>query len=279
MPSGTPRLNSIQINGFELQFVVQGEGEPVIFVHGSNSDHRIWNEHLDIISEEYEIIALTQRYFGSADWPDDGEKFCLQTLADDLAAFITASRLQPVTIVGWSLGGGVCLTMAAQHSDLVRKMFLYEPALASFLEDPEEAELAAKDRVSMSADAKNCADVGDYPETVRAFMDGVNAQRGAFDGLSQQLQQVMVDNARMLPLLFAGPPAPAASSAGLKNLHVPITIGLGQYSRPFYRIAATAARQLLPDAKLVGIDGGNHLWPVKDAHSFCKCVMRFLNET
>jgi pimeloyl-ACP methyl ester carboxylesterase len=267
----------ITIGRVELSYVAQGGGEPVLFVHGSNSDYRIWDAHREAVASKYRFIALTQRYFGKEPWPDQGEKFSIQTLADDLSAFIADLDLAPVTIVGWSLGGGVCLTMAAQHPERVKRMFLYEPALASFLERPEDVETAAGDRTSMAGVARPLAEKGDLTGAVRAFMEGVNGEAGAFDRLGPEVQELMIDNARMLPLLFAGPPAPNVSAGELRSLVVPVTVALGSKSRSFYRIAATKAQRLLSRAEFQIIEGANHLWPVEDPDAFTARVMNFLD--
>jgi pimeloyl-ACP methyl ester carboxylesterase len=107
-----------------------------LFVHGSISDCRIWDTHRENIARRYRMIALTQRYFGLSPWPDDGRNFSIQIHANDLAAFITALRLDAVPIVGRSYGGKVALAMAAQHPKLVERLFLYEPSLATFVADP-----------------------------------------------------------------------------------------------------------------------------------------------
>ena len=277
MPPGQSASHRIITNGIELPYIEQGEGEPVVFVHGSNSDYRIWDDHRKIISSRYRVIAMSQRYFGSDPWPDAGEKFCMQTHADDLGAFVHGLKLGPATIVGWSTGAGACLAMAVQNRDLVKRMFLYEPALATFVSSPEDAKAALDDRMAMSADAKPLADAGDLAGAVRTFMDGVNAESGAFDRLSPSVKSMMTENARMLPLLFAGPPPPAVTEVDLRGLTVPITIASGNQSRAFYRIAAYSARTLLPCVKFKIIDNARHLWPVQDPRGFSDLVLDFLD--
>ena len=98
--------------------------------------------------------------------------------------------------------------MAVQNPDLVKRMFLYEPAFATFVTAPEDAKAALEDRTAMSANAKPLADAGDLTGAVRMFMDGVNAEAGTFDRLAPTVRAMMIENARMLPLLFAGPPPP-----------------------------------------------------------------------
>jgi pimeloyl-ACP methyl ester carboxylesterase len=83
--SGTS-AKEVEINGVRLQYLDQGSGESVIFVHGAISDHRAWEPIRDEIARKYRFIALTQRYFGTGPWKDDGKEFSVATFADDLVA-------------------------------------------------------------------------------------------------------------------------------------------------------------------------------------------------
>ncbi len=259
----------VAINAVRLSYAQDGEGEPVVFVHGSNADHRVWDAHRDLIAPHYRMIRLTMRYFGTGAWPDDGENFSIQVLADDLAEFIRSLKLEPVTLVGWSLGAGVCLTMAVQHPRLVKRMFLYEPALATFVSDEEKAQEALNDRATMSEKARILAEAENLEGTVQQFVDDVNAQYGAFNGLPEDIRGMMVENARMLPLLFAGPPAPPVLSQDLQELALPVAVALGAQSRTFYQIATRAAHSLIPSSQLRVIENARHLFPVQKPEEFC----------
>ena len=272
--SAFPRAGA---EGVKLPYAEYGEGEPVVLVHGSNSDHRIWDQHRRIIGSKYRAIALSQRYFGRDPWLDAGEEFCISVLANDLASFVRGLELAPVTIVGWSFGGAVSLTMALRNRELVRRMLLYEPALTTFVSDAGDSRVAAEDRSAMMSAAKALATSGDLAGAVRLFMDGVNAEDGAFDRLAPQVRTLMIENARMLPLLFAGPPPPPVTADDLRAFNCPVTIALGDESRPHYQIAARAAHSLLPLSRLEVVRNAKHLWPIQDPQGFSQLVLHALD--
>src|SRR5262249_39065695 len=101
-----PTLDKIEVNGASLIYETQGQGTPVVFVHGSPGDHRSWEGEREGIAQGHRFIAVDLRYFGAAPWTDDGAKFSVATHADDLAAFIAGLKIGKVTLVGWSYGGG-----------------------------------------------------------------------------------------------------------------------------------------------------------------------------
>jgi pimeloyl-ACP methyl ester carboxylesterase len=270
------KFASVRINGADLFYFDRGEGTSVLFVHGSNVDSRIWADHSEIIGARYRVIGLTQRYFGTSPWPDDGRNFSLQAHADDLVAFIQALRLAPVRIIGWSYGGAVCLAMSAKYPELAQCLLLYEPALATFVGDRSAAQRAADDRIEMTRSAKAAAGDGDVGSAVELFMDGVNDETGTFRRLPDEVQAIMLDNARMLPLLFEAPAPPRITCEHLSRLTVPVTVALGGNSRTFYRVSAECAAKCIPGSRLITVPGVRHLWPVQDPRAFSQLALDIL---
>jgi len=260
----------------DLPYLDQGTGPPVVLVHASVTDHRIWAPHAHRISERFRVLAPTQRFFGSSGWPDDGREYSIATHADDLADFIRALALEPPSIVGWSYGAAVCLMMAAKRPELVRRLVLYEPAIASFVRAPEDAQAAATDRDQMTSRARAQIRLGDATSAVPLFMDGVNDQPGAFQRLPLRVQQIMLDNRQSLPLLFDAA-TPVLRCDDLKPLeHTSVVVAHGDATRDFYRIAAEWTATCVTTSTLVRVPHARHLLPVQDDTRFTNLILDFL---
>jgi pimeloyl-ACP methyl ester carboxylesterase len=62
----TPRINQISINSIQLTYQEQGQGRPVVFVHGAITDYRVWDAQREPVAAAHNrYIALTMRYFGT----------------------------------------------------------------------------------------------------------------------------------------------------------------------------------------------------------------------
>jgi pimeloyl-ACP methyl ester carboxylesterase len=270
-------MNHIQIRDVELSYEDEGDGQPVVFVHGSISDARNWTDHREMITPQFRMIALTQRYFGLSPWSDDGRNFSIQTHADNLAAFISALRLDPVAIVGHSYGGAVSLAMAVKHPELVDRLFLYECSQSTFVDESDAFSQATNERVDVLLAGKAAVNRGDFDAALKILMDGVNDRAGDFQQLPHGVRSIMQQNGRTLPLLFASPPPPPISCEDLRRLNFPVSLVVGESTRAFYKIVSRAASQCICGSKMMEVQNARHLWPVQDPRAFAQLVLDFLN--
>ena len=266
-------MATVKVNGVEISYEEHGSGAPLILVHGSVSDSRIWQEHAQFLCARYRVVVPTQRYFGEDPWIDDGTNFSVDQHGRDLAAFIEALGLGDVNLVGWSYGAAVSLWAAALRPTLFRSLVLYEPALASHIPDDELRRRAAEDRAQQSARSKAFVESGDLSSAVEAFVDDANDSMGTFARMPNHIRAAFHASARTLPLLFRAPPPPVTSE-NIRALKTRTTIGLGKKTRPFFRMAALAASDSA-NVKLTQIDGARHLWPLEDVSQF----ISFVSET
>ncbi len=264
------------IDGVTLNYVEQGQGVPVVFVHGAFSDHRNWGAQRVDIANRYRYIALDQRYFGLAPWSDNATKYSLATHAKDLAVFIEQLNAGPVHLVGWSYGGAIVLVVAAQRPELVRSLFLNEPSLGSIVSDPADQATLAEERKGL-APAVAASKANDQAQAVQIFADWVNVQPGSFEALPSAMRNVHLENARTLPAHFASPPPPAITCSQLEKIKSPVTIAKGQQSRAFFTILADTTHRCIPSSRLVVIPNARHMAPVQNTSAFNAALLVHLD--
>jgi pimeloyl-ACP methyl ester carboxylesterase len=271
-----PEVQHARVNGVDFPYLDQGHGVPVVFVHGAPGDHRSFEGQREAVAERYRFIAPTQRYFGTGPWPDDGAKFSMATHADDLAAFLRQIGGGPAHVVGWSYGGAIAIVLAVHHPEWIKSLFVFEPGLATFVTDPEDAQVAGEDRTDMRARAAMAAKAGDTGAAVRLLFDDFTGQPGIVDRLAPAIRASLLDNARTLPLSLFAPPPPPITCAQLGQIAVPVAIARGELARPFYRIAAETAHRCIPGSRLMVIPGGGHLALAEHASAFNEALLSFL---
>ncbi|WP_437321668.1 alpha/beta fold hydrolase [Sorangium sp. So ce385] len=270
-----PRL--MEVNGARLAYAEQGQGAPVVFLHGAASDHRMWDRHRAIVGQRYRAIAYSQRYFGTGAWDASWPPLGVQTHADDLTAFLRGLDAGPVHLVAWSYAGHVALTAALSHPELLRSAFIYEPGVPSYVTDPAELRALGDDLNAMFGPVFGAVQRGDSREALRLLLDGSGQRQGYFDAQPAERQAVNLDNARTMPLLLSQPQPPAITCGQLAGLKMPVTVAHGELSRPAFSVVSRAAARCIPGQHLV-VRGATHMWPEEDAPAFCAAVMGFLQD-
>lgn len=114
---------------------VEGKGKPVILIPGLSCSAEVWSgtvTHLN--SEGLETHALTLAGFGGAP-PIHADSHYLETVRDDLAAYIEQNKLDHPILIGHSLGGFLVLWTAATHPNLPGKVISVDglPYLAAVI--------------------------------------------------------------------------------------------------------------------------------------------------
>ena len=110
-----------------LTYTEAGHGEPVIFIHGLISDHRTWTTQMETLSARYRVIAPDLFGHGEIDDADTRLRqvdFSLGGHAAAIRDLLDVLRLDRVTVVGHSLGGGIAMELAYLFPERVRALAL-----------------------------------------------------------------------------------------------------------------------------------------------------------
>ncbi len=142
---GSLQPNTIQVNGAELAYVEEGEGDAVVFVHGALGDYRNWSELLAPFAQRYRTIAYSRRRHWPNAWPDDDSGCEAPVHVADLAGLIDALGLAPAHLIGHSYGALTALLLATEQPDLVRALVLGEPPHMRWLTSLPDGQPLAED--------------------------------------------------------------------------------------------------------------------------------------
>lgn len=115
-------MEYVQLGELSVAFERQGDGPPLVLLHGWPSNSREWRRQLDALSDEYTVVAWDAPGAGKSSDPPEG--FRLSDWADCLAAFIDALDLGRSHVAGLSFGGGLALELYRRHPSLPRTLIL-----------------------------------------------------------------------------------------------------------------------------------------------------------
>lgn len=277
-PTIGAHTRQVEVNGVRLTYSEQGSGAPVVMVHGSLSDLRIWEAQRLAIAQRYRYVALTQRYFGTDRWSGDGRDFTQSVHAADLATFIRSLNSGPVHLVGWSYGGLTTLLVAKEHPDLVRTLTVHEPGIRSLILDTAEGRQASTEFSRALVPAVAAAKAGDALQAARLFHEAMfSLPPGGFETEPPAIQRIVLDNARTMILALHAPPPPTLSCESLKTVGSPTLVTLGENAQPQYRMIAERVAACLGNASLAIIPAANHDAPVRNPGVFNATLLSFLH--
>ena len=138
-----------------------GGGRPVVLIHGWPLSSQAWHLQVPALrAAGYRVVAYDRRGFGRSD--DSGETgagYGYDTLADDLQRVLDQCRLQDVTLVGFSMGGGEVARYVARHGQTRLHSVVFAAAVPPCLlqspdnpEGPLTPETAREKRAALERD-------------------------------------------------------------------------------------------------------------------------------
>jgi pimeloyl-ACP methyl ester carboxylesterase len=119
--------HTAQVNGTRLHYVTAGEGPPVMLLHGWPQTWYEWRRVIDLLADEYQVVAPDLRGFGYSAKPAAG--YDAATMAADLAALADHLGLRDVTVLGHDWGAVFGYVYAAKTPSQVRALGIVEMAL------------------------------------------------------------------------------------------------------------------------------------------------------
>jgi len=110
-------------NGINTYYLEQGEGYPIILLHGGLSTARLnWGNIIPKLSKNYRVIAPDYRGHGKTDNPSG--KFSYRLIADDIAELISVLNVEKPLICGQSDGGQIALELALNYPELIKAIVI-----------------------------------------------------------------------------------------------------------------------------------------------------------
>jgi pimeloyl-ACP methyl ester carboxylesterase len=267
-------MQTLKINGYDMAYLDIGHGPPLVCVHGSLCDFRIWSCVLGPLSGQHRVIAVSLRHFFPEQWDGIGDTYSIAQHVDDVIAFIEALGLGTVDLMGHSRGGHISFRVAQRRPDLLRKLILAEPGgeLDATLDPdfkPGPSPLAARIAASAEIIAK-----GDIDGGLALFIDSLEGP-GAWKRIPAAPKQLLRDNATTL-LGQMRDRRPPFSKADAESIKPPTLFIGGANTKGALPQVLHALAAHVPDAKVEMIPGTTHPMFEQAPQRYCEIVLDFL---
>lgn len=281
-------MPSVNVNGTSFEYTEQGQGDPLLLVHGSGSDYRTWHRQQESFAEHFRAIAYSRRYH----WPNDpipeSADYSMTEHVDDLQAIFQALGVASAHLIGHSYGAFLCLLLAMREPELIRTLVLAEPPCVTLFvsSTPKPLELlkllATRPRTAVAvmkfaatgiAPATRAAKQGDLQNAMRRFGSAVLG-RDFYRRLSpSRLDQI---RANAIKAEFLGSGFAPLNAGAIRRLQIPTLLITAQHSpRLFHRLTDTL-EDLLPHAQRLEIPAASHIMHEDNPAAFNAAVLAFL---
>lgn len=262
-----------EVNGVRLHYQRSGDGDPLILVHGSWVDCRVWNGVVPRLSRSFEVVVYDRRGHSLSSCPPG--QGSVRDDVDDLAALIDLLALGPANVAGASWGGSIVLRLVASRPDLLRTVTIHEPPLfglvsAEATDLPELAELRARLAIVAAR-----LEAGDLEGAARLYFDQVAETPGGWAGLDRGRRSALLSNARTYLDQYRDPDALDIELEDLATFEEPALITYGDRRPPLFKRIVEMVAAVIPGATSEALPGTAHDPQVTRPDSYAQMIEAF----
>lgn len=120
-PAIASKSESFDANGVKIHYIVEGQGDPVVLIHGLHASAAInWGFPgiIAALAEKHQVIALDLPGHGASDKPEDESAYGVQ-MVEDVVLLMDHLKVSKAQVVGYSLGGMIGAKLMVLHPDRV----------------------------------------------------------------------------------------------------------------------------------------------------------------
>lgn len=241
-----------------IHYEVQGEGPPLVLIHGVGGNHASWHGQVPVFSRCYRTVTVDQRGFGLS---EDVEGTGRSAMVDDLRAVLDALGIEKTILVAQSMSGGVAVNFACRHAERVRAVVLADTVVGFDL----PPDLAARQ------EAMNVA-ARDFSTAERVFAPGFPSREPVRAYLYGRIAGFNRYNARNVAGDFPKQAPQALGATGLPTLFL-----AGAEERRFPIEVIRGVQALVTGSQYVEVPGAGHSVYFERPDAFNEAVLDFLS--
>ncbi len=131
---------SIQLESGKMHYVDEGEGEILLFVHGTPTWSFLYRDFIKSFSSTHRCIAIDHIGFGLSEKPEsfDGTP---QSHSKNLIEFIDRLKLDNITLIVHDFGGPIGLSAAIENHNKIKRVIMFNTWLWETKNNPGAAKI------------------------------------------------------------------------------------------------------------------------------------------
>jgi pimeloyl-ACP methyl ester carboxylesterase len=236
-------MPSFHNGAVEIAYLDEGEGDPIILVHGFASSKNVNWVYPTWVSELRKngrrVIALDNRGHGESAKLYDAAQYSIPTMASDVLALMDHLGIPQADIMGYSMGGRMTAWLGLNEPQRLRSAILGGIGIGGLIEGTGPGE-----NVAEALEAPSLDDVTDpVGRTFRAFADQTRSDRKALAACLRGTRDLM-------------------KKEEVARIDVPVLIAVG--TADDVAGSASALSKIIPGSEVLDIPNRDHMRAVGD---------------
>ena len=263
-------------NGVQLHTVREGQGTPLIFIHGAMGDWRSWAAQWPAFTPHFDCISYSRRYSFPNHNPMPSPDHSALHEAQDLQLLMEAMGIERAVLVGSSYGAFTALALAVQSPERVRAVVAVEPPMMKYAHRTAEGDAVAKAfRREVIEPANAAFRAGEDERAAQIMTGGINGGLSAVNS-GTAMQRRLQNLQAMKMLALSSDEFPLLSPDHLGQLGMPVLLLAGRQTQPVHRAIFKNVCAVMPQARHAWIDDAGHGVTREQPERFNRLALDFL---
>ena len=253
------------IQNASIHYETQGEGPPIVFVHGLGGTGNVWHAQRVALSRYFKVITMDLTGSGRSD--KNARTYSLEQWADDVAGLIDHLQLDQAVVVGHSMATAIVQKFAARHGMKAKAIVLagawWSSARLARRHSAKRAELVEKEGMFAVADTVLAG----------ALSAGTREANPALTGM---VREMLLSNC---PKCYAGHCRAlinGSAKADQASIKCPVLLIVGDQDPVTPLSLQRQIAQAIPHAKIRIVPNTAHLTMLECPAAFNQAVLEFL---
>jgi 2-succinyl-6-hydroxy-2,4-cyclohexadiene-1-carboxylate synthase len=264
----------MQVNGVHYNVETAGEGPALLLLHGFTGSTATWRSFLPSWSRRFRVIAVDCLGHGQSDAPLDPARYATEHAVSDLTVLLDQLGVDQAHVLGYSMGGRLALSFAMMRPERLRSLILESSSPGLRTEEERSERMRSDEALAARIERDGVEKFVDYWENIPLFQSMRRLPESVRAALRRQR---LANSAHGLAGSLRGMGTGAQPSwwERLSELAMPVQLIVGELDEKFTAIGRRMG-ELIPDCRLVEVQGAGHAVHVERADFFDTIVMGFL---
>lgn len=240
---------------------------PVIFIHGFPFNKSSWEHQLDLLKNEYRVVAYDVRGHGHSD--SGTQPFSVQQFVTDLFLLMDALDIKKATICGLSMGGYIALAACKQDPQRISSLILCDTQCVA---DTEEAKIKRNDTI-LAVQANGLQQYATDSTEKLFSKTSLTDKPKVVSAIEEIILHTPMETITNTLMALAGR---SETCSSLHAIKVPVLIVVGADDQITPPEAAQKMHKLIPQSELKILEDAGHLSNLEAPESFNMHLLTFL---